>query len=203
MEGKWGLKAFAAAAALGIMSLAPANAATVFAQIGTGSGNICPSNTFGSPFSACSAEGSAVVAKIDSSGTEFNSNASLFPNGSFANTEFDASLNQTTTTVSWDTSSFGTDPDTGAPLGILIKYVGVKIGGPGGGSWFLYSVNGGEGAFTGEGTLPLTGSFSHDVSNVNFFNSVEVIPLPAAAWLLLSGMGALGVVGYRRRKTAA
>ena len=48
-----------------------------------------------------------------------------------------------------------------------------------------YTVHGGTG-----------GGLSHIVE-------VGVIPLPASAWLLLGGMGAMGFVGYRRRKQAA
>ena len=33
--------------------------------------------------------------------------------------------------------------------------------------------------------------------------SASPIPLPAAGWLLIGGMGALGALGYRRRKAAA
>ena len=38
------------------------------------------------------------------------------------------------------------------------------------------------------------------VSHVSFYNSAAPIPLPAAAWLLLSAVGALGVM---RRRTSA
>jgi hypothetical protein len=69
------------------------------------------------------------------------------------------------------------------------------------------------------GPNPLSGSYMTPVnpsnpngnlfglSHIAFFNGPaqgpNPIPLPAAAWLLLSGMGGLGVMGWRKRRAAA
>lgn len=44
-----------------------------------------------------------------------------------------------------------------------------------------------------------------DISHITFFNGPppNPIPLPAAAWLLLSGIGGLGVMGWRKQRAAA
>jgi hypothetical protein len=41
----------------------------------------------------------------------------------------------------------------------------------------------------------------NDISHVSFYDSMEVIPLPAAGWLLLGGLG--GLYAMKRRKRAA
>ena len=42
-----------------------------------------------------------------------------------------------------------------------------------------------------------------DAAGLSGVDGFGVIPLPAAGWLLLGGLGALGFVGHRRRKQAA
>lgn len=42
-----------------------------------------------------------------------------------------------------------------------------------------------------------------EVSHISFYNGVAPVPLPAAAWLLLSGIGGLGVMGWRKNRAAA
>jgi hypothetical protein len=59
-------------------------------------------------------------------------------------------------------------------------------------------------AFAGLGDFSNTWSSPNGagVSHIVFYDTDAVIPLPAAAWLLLAGLGGMGLVA-RRRKAAA
>lgn len=54
-------------------------------------------------------------------------------------------------------------------------------------------------------TTPGQGNQQPTLSNIRLIGTAapSVIPLPAAGWLLLGGLGALGALGHRRRKQAA
>ena len=41
------------------------------------------------------------------------------------------------------------------------------------------------------------------VSHISFYNSAAPVPLPAAGWLLIAGLGELGALARRRKAAAA
>ena len=88
--------------------------------------------------------------------------------------------------------SFTSDPSlTHAPSYMVVKAAT---------TWALYAL---DGALSGDWStagIVNGGGRQPGVSHVSFYNSAAPIPLPAAAWLLLSAVGALGVM---RRRTSA
>jgi PEP-CTERM motif len=88
-----------------------------------------------------------------------------------------------------------TDATSGKALTHSPAYMAVK----GANTWALYAL---DGAFFGEwstGGILNGGGKQPGVSHVSFYNSVAPVPLPAAVWMLLAGLGSLGVVARRRR----
>jgi len=85
------------------------------------------------------------------------------------------------------------------PLGIDASANGVQQG-------YIATLDAGTYYFRASSFLYLSGPFNNTgtnsgVSQMNY--SVTVVPLPAAAWLLLSGLGALGFMGRKRRSSTA
>jgi hypothetical protein len=183
------IRRLAAAGFVAAMAMGATTASAVtLSFVETRSGNDC-AGVLGIPFGTCSYDGSAIVAKVGEDGNDaLELNTSVFGNA-VSNTTFAATVGSNTTSFSWDTTGYSVNAN-GDPLGILIRYVVVKFGN----GFNVYSVNGGEGSFTGSGSLTV----DQGVSHVSFYDSVAVVPLPAAGWMLLAGVG--GLVAVRRRK---
>jgi|GEM_PF-3847227 len=89
----------------------------------------------------------------------------------------------------------------GADPVLYPTYLAVKAGGKGasGGGYVIYSITPGDTS----GSVPDFADYiDKDISHVSFYDGTAVIPLPAAGWLLLGGLGGLAAL-KRRRKTAA
>lgn len=94
------------------------------------------------------------------------------------------------------TWSFAANPTlTHAPAYMVVKAAT---------NWALYTLDGAmSGDWSTAGLMTPNGKNQAGVSHLSFYNSVAPVPLPAAAWLLMAGLGGLGVVARRRRGAAA
>jgi hypothetical protein len=67
-------------------------------------------------------------------------------------------------------------------------------------NWALYALDGAlGGSWSTAGLMTPNGKNQAGVSHISFYNSVAPVPLPAAGWLLVAGLGGLGALARRRR----
>jgi hypothetical protein len=197
------LKTLAAAAGLALaFSVSGASAATFNPDMDNGdiirySGNGCngggpnqeeaPGLDQGGPgFGDCSLDGSPVIVKYENGDHELGN---LFQ---FFNPD-------------WITISFNDGADNEGnwrydpvPLadGTVVGITGAYFkGGSGYTVWRADSPY-----YGGSGWHYWTTGSNNALSNATFFDTTQVIPLPAAGWLLLTALGGLGAAGLRRRR---
>jgi hypothetical protein len=71
-------------------------------------------------------------------------------------------------------------------------------------NWALYALDGAlSGSWSTAGLLTPNGKNQAGVSHISFYNSAAAIPLPAAGWLILAGLGGLGAIARKRKARAA
>ena len=71
-------------------------------------------------------------------------------------------------------------------------------------NWALYALDGAlSGDWSTAGLMTPNGKNQAGVSHISFYNSAAPVPLPAAGWLLIAGLGGLGALARRRKAAAA
>ena len=181
-----------AASVLAIASAAPAGAAT------------CSSLTAPQDFSTfenCTGRGNDFFADISAEvdrlfGIQLTDDLSYSP-GPGSNAEFnEARANDNEVGLAFDPAAdFDGNTFTFTSLPQLTLFVSFKQG-P---EWDLWRVP--QAFLDGtQSSFEITHTLGNDTSHISTFG---VIPLPAAGWLLLGGLGALGALGHRRRRAAA
>jgi hypothetical protein len=174
---------FSARADLDIPGYDPMNPpapGTVFNFPGNGR-NDCAGEA-GKPFANCAIEGSPVIAKYDIDESKWLINKDAWPSLAVPTTEFSVSLNSGVWT--WTYNPGPNDP--------AIKWVVSKRGN---GFDVFYLPGYTTGTFAGD-----AGGQGGGLSHITFYDTQQqVVPLPAAAWLLGSGLIGLFAVGRRRR----
>ena len=79
-------------------------------------------------------------------------------------------------------------------------YMAVKVPS----AWALYALDGAlSGTWSTAGLMTPNGMRQAPVSHISFYNGAAPVPLPAAGWLLMAGLGGIGAVARRRRGAAA
>jgi hypothetical protein len=127
------------------------------------------------------------LAKCDVSGLSCS-----WENGAVAGEDYTSAFN-----VTFGSAKDGSWSFTGGPgLTHTPAYMAVKAAT----NWALYALDGAlSGDWSTAGLLTPNGRNQADVSHVSFYNSAAPIPLPAAGWLMLAGLGSLGALVRRRR----
>lgn len=84
--------------------------------------------------------------------------------------------------------------------GSMTKVMAVLKGGPSF-SAYLIDLSETSGTWDTTGIVNGNGGASPGLSHLTLYSAPDVVPLPAAGWLLLIGIGGLGVASRRRQKT--
>jgi hypothetical protein len=134
--------------------------------------------------------GSPSLAKCDVSGLSCN-----WENGGVPGEDYASAFNVTFGGDKAGTWSFTPDPAlTHAPAYMVVKAAT---------NWALYALDGAlSGDWSTAGLMTPNGKNQAGVSHISFYNSAAPVPLPAAGWLLVTGLGGLGALARRRRASA-
>jgi hypothetical protein len=103
--------------------------------------------------------------------------------------------------IGFDNDKNGTWSFTGnSSLTHLPAYMVVKAAT----NWAIYALDGAlSGSWSTAGLMTPNGKNQAGVSHVSFYNSAAPVPLPAAGWLLVAGLGGIGALARRRKAAAA
>ena len=201
MRTKGWLLATAGAAAFGVTALTADRAVAAFDSVASGTGNVCTGvlGTFPDCNVSSEVEGadSPLIAKYEFDDNQESSTAGTFVfegAGTIFSDEIDGG--------EFSFSDFDTDdpkegvwnysPDLGQDP--FVTHYALKFGD----NWEIYSWTGvGTGGFSDNWDL------SKGLSNITFYDT-GVVPLPAAAWMMIGGLGVIGgAMKWRRRAGAA
>ncbi len=156
-----------------------------FRTIATWVGNDC-AGVLGQPFAACQYNGSPIIGKFN-----FNNGT---PGAVELNTGMFPGLQASWFTIDPVNKTWKYDPQ-GAGPGIT-AFVSKA-----GNNFFVYSLS--ETYFGGSQVFTFATPSNQGLSHISFYDTkATVIPLPAGAWLMLSGLAGLGLLS-RRKRTAA